>query len=87
MDDSSPMKTACVYDRKLTEVEKLTRKTDILVERLVESENRNSELIRAQKEKTVKIEKLNLRLIEMERKNGKLAEKLVRLEENELLDS
>ena len=86
MDDKSPVKTACVYERRLTDVEKLLRKTDILVDRLHRSETQNNELIEAQKSKEVEIKTLKSRVAEMELRNRKLAEKLVKFEENELLE-
>ena len=79
MDDSSPVKTACVYERRLSEVEKLQRKTDILIHRLQEAENKNNRLIEEKKESKIEIESLKRSL-------AKLAEKLSRFEEYELLE-
>ena len=86
MDDSSPVKTACVYERRLSEVEKLQRKTDILIHRLQEAENKNNKLIEEKKESKIEIESLKRSMVEKDRENAKLAEKLSRFEEYELLE-
>ena len=84
--DCSPIKNVCVYDRRLTEVEKLRRQTDVLVERLQEAESRNNQLMKVKKAKTEEIMQLERKLAESEKKNKKLTEKLISFEENELLD-
>ena len=75
------------YDRRLTEVEKLRRQTNVLVERLQEAESRNNKLMKVKKAKTEEIMQLERKLAESEKKNKQLTEKLISFEENELLDS
>ena len=87
MEDSSPTKKGCVYERRLTELEKMHRIRDVSVNRLCKAEQQNNTLIKSEKDKAAEIDRLEKSLQESECKNRKLCEKLSSFEENELLDS
>ena len=86
-EESSPMKTGCVYERRLTDLEKMERNRDVLLNHLCEAENRNNILIKSEKDKALEIVRLEKSLKKAECENRKLCEKLSRYEENELLES
>ena len=57
-EESSPMKTGCVYERRLTDLEKMERNRDVLLNHLCEAENRNNILIKSEKDKAAEIVRL-----------------------------
>ena len=86
MDDGSPIKTGCVYERKLTETEKLRRMVDVLVTRLFTAELQNNKLKASESENDAEIEELKRSLANEKSKNVKLSQKLSNYEDNELLE-
>ena len=86
MDDGSPSKTGCVYERKLTETEKLRRMVDVLVARLFTAELKNNKLTASESENSAEIEELKRSLANEKAKNAKLSQKLSNYEDNELLE-
>ena len=86
MDDKSPVKTGCVYERKLTETEKLRRMVDVLVARLFTAELKNNKLAASESENSAEIEGLKRSLADEKAKNVKLSQKLSNYEDNELLE-
>ena len=86
MDDGSPRKTSCVYERKLTDTEKLRRMVDVLVARLFTAELKNNKLTASESENSTEIEELKRSLADEKAKNVKLSQKLSNYEDNELLE-
>ena len=87
MDEESPKKTSCVYERRLTDLEKLQRRMDVLVARLSTIEQRNNSLTKSEKANTEEIQRLKKSLEKEAAKNRKMSEKLASYEEYELLES